>query len=335
MPKHHEFRFFENMPVELTNHMASFLPIKDAANLSRTASTMLWLKEEYVDTIAVQKLLTHVVRGEEEQALKMIKANPRLLLIPSEAIDYSGRTIKGTAFQAALGAEDHIMAQKILEGFGEEGKAIALEQLNAQYPEGIDAAVANNLETAYDFTDLINVIISGDEDACNNALEQFRSDMTTPKEITTGMHFNMQHLINAYEAYTNNFDRLANWENRNLFWVKVIGFIQRQMTANYAQYYCTGLYGVVEENMPPMRDLKLYDGRPFYSALLGVDFAIYVELGDAPVARCGGYCFQRGTAAVQDLRGQSRGLTNLCETKTSRLTELREQLGRCGTYQPK
>ena len=57
----------------------------------------------------------------------MIDANPNLLLIQTEAKDYSGRTIRGTAFQAALGAEDERMWQmmkpyfEVLESNGEIG----------------------------------------------------------------------------------------------------------------------------------------------------------------------------------------------------------------------
>jgi hypothetical protein len=50
-----------------------------------------------------------VVKGNQEAAEGMIKANKRLLLTTSQASNYSGRIIKGTAFQAAVGTEDDLM----------------------------------------------------------------------------------------------------------------------------------------------------------------------------------------------------------------------------------
>lgn len=52
------------------------------------------------------KLHTHVVRGEKEEAENLLKLFPSLLTVKGTVIDYSGRTIFGTALQIALGAED-------------------------------------------------------------------------------------------------------------------------------------------------------------------------------------------------------------------------------------
>jgi hypothetical protein len=57
------------------------------------------------------------VHGEEEESEAIIKACPELLYYGAEVIDYSGRTIIATAFQAALGAEDMRMWEMMLPYF--------------------------------------------------------------------------------------------------------------------------------------------------------------------------------------------------------------------------
>ncbi len=59
------------------------------------------------------------------------------------------------------------------------------------------------------------------------------------------LHFNMQHLIAAYNAYVKKWKDLEysapNYKNYDKFWVEIIGFIVRQMPTNYAQGYCSCL----------------------------------------------------------------------------------------------
>jgi hypothetical protein len=221
----------------LQKELLPYLANRDLVPLSQVSSTMFNCSSSRLIT----ELMSLVVKGKEDQALKMIEANPRLLLISSQAKDYSGRIIKGTAFQAALGAEDEIMVKKMLMYFDKiKGleKGEVLRQFRAQFKEGLDVAVKVNIDKAYNFHDLVNVRINGDENAIEQALEKFKKDLTFQAAITHGTHFNMYHLINAYQAYFDNFDRLANWENREWFIQKVIGFTQRQMPAYYAQIYC-------------------------------------------------------------------------------------------------
>ncbi len=80
-------------------------------------------------TALTERLLTFVVQGKQDEAEAMISANPNLLLKEGEVIDYSGRTIEGSAFQMALGAED--------VGFQPEEKCMAemiAKHLDKHYP---------------------------------------------------------------------------------------------------------------------------------------------------------------------------------------------------------
>lgn len=63
--------------------------------------------------------------------------------------------------------------------------------------------------------------------------------------------------LSAYQAYIDNFIALANWENRDKFWQKVIGYVQRQMTAYDAQIHCSGVKRVLDNENSLARQLEL------------------------------------------------------------------------------
>jgi hypothetical protein len=254
----------------------SFLSTQDKARLSSSCSSLYgFFKEE----LTAEKLLRHVVRGEQDQAQAMIAANPSLLLVRIKTNDYSGRTIKATPFQAALGAEDELMWQMMLPFFEglPEGKSKAWNQFNQQFPDGLAEQMSYELENTYDFGALIVAIINGTN--VDEMLTQFKKDMTKDHVITHGKHFNMQHLISAYKAYIDNYDAFGNWYNRNFFWQKVLGFVQRQMPANYAQAFCSGLSKIVDNSKSLKRTFIFDNGDKFFplskSSGLGFYFACY------------------------------------------------------------
>ncbi|HFD2232710.1 TPA: hypothetical protein ACF9YZ_002373 [Legionella pneumophila] len=55
-------------------------------------------------------------------------------MIKAKAKDYSGRTILGTAFQAAIGAGDKPMWEMMLPYFAGLEKGEALRQFHEQFP---------------------------------------------------------------------------------------------------------------------------------------------------------------------------------------------------------
>ncbi len=59
----------------------------DLSRISRTSRTMFFSYKPLFPAI----LLSHVIKGEEAEALEMIDKNPPLLLNLSNAIDHSGR----------------------------------------------------------------------------------------------------------------------------------------------------------------------------------------------------------------------------------------------------
>lgn len=233
---------------------------------------------------ASHQLLTHVVKGEEEQALAMLAANPGLLLFASNATDYSGRTYNNyTPFQAALLCHDVTLWKKMEPYFdrlpnGREEKA---RQFNAIFPESIPH------QRPYDFSALAETIthssaadinaalqkIQNDTEICE-ALNHFRSDFTAL--AMQEMFFNPLHLIKAFNVYKEQFDNWS-WGQRDLFWRQVIGYTERFLPACFAQAFVQGLYSIVEEHTPLVRSFKFKYNNDFYFPLvdshaLGFDF---------------------------------------------------------------
>ena len=118
------FNFFDTLPDELCLLVENNLDDSDKSRFDSTCSRfynlgfnnppgqMFGLFHEfkqphlYEASRQVQKLLLHVVRGELRQAENMIQQDPGLLLETGVVIDYSNRTVEGTALRLALAAED-------------------------------------------------------------------------------------------------------------------------------------------------------------------------------------------------------------------------------------
>lgn len=276
----------EQLPTELIQGpLAQYLSKEDLWNLSQASKVMFFSCQPLLEKQAAKILLSHVVKGEEAEALEMIDANPRLLLILSKATDYSGRSYQGlTPFQAALSSHDVALWKKIESYFDKlpDGEAEKVRQFRQLFPEGLPQ------QESYDFTELVQVISnSSDADIMaalrkeNNdtpicqALNGFRTAFTdlAIKE----MFFNPSHLIDALKVYDAQFDRWS-WNQRDLFWRQVIGYTQRFLPACYAQAFCQGLYYILEEKEPLSRLLKFRVGGASYYPLtdssgLGFDAA--------------------------------------------------------------
>jgi hypothetical protein len=295
------------------------LDTNDKVNLSKSCPSLYGFYKEELTKKATEKLVQHVVRGEQEQAEKMIAANPALLLVRSKAKDYSGRTIHGTAFQAALGAEDERMWEMMMPYFENLPEGVALKQFNQQFPDGIEDTPSKKLQPFYN--DLANAIIN-DEDNGLGAIEAFRIAITQNNHIAKGTHFNMQHLLAAYLAYIDNFVRLATLSNRDIFWQRVIGYVQRQMPANYAQAHCSGLKDVIDNGYGFNRTFRFLRWGEFFPLLgdsgLGFDFGCY------SFGRLNSFLWLH--AHLADARFTSEALDELYREKQTSLMVLDESL---------
>ncbi|MFI4917944.1 MAG: hypothetical protein ACHP65_00145 [Legionellales bacterium] len=307
-------------PLLFSGVSPSFFTTKDLYNLSLTSKTFRQLAS---DNLACARLLKHVILGDEGYAQDMIEANPTLLFMKTSAQDYSGRTIIATPFQGAIGAGDTSMWKMMLPHLDIRE---ALRQFREWFPNGIETTPAADLQAIYN--EIARAIINGDAQG-RLAIEEFRQIITSPKEITHGHHFNLQHLLAAYQAYIDNFyplSPLGNWDNLDLFWKQVIGYVQRQMTAYDAQMHCSGVHSVLDTPRLFRRLLKLSGGEEFFSPLLvnsglGFDFAVFSY-------------YSRSSAGVRWSGWHSASCEKLCRAKTNELAGLRESLEQGMRYQP-
>jgi hypothetical protein len=264
---------------------SSFFTNDDWYKLSLTSKS-LWVisspeLEERLKPIA-QKLLSHVVLGQEAVARAMIEKNPKLLLIKSEAKDYQGRTIIATPFQAALGACDKPMWERMLPHLDALKPGEALKQFQEWFPEGFkEDEISTSALKAY-YNELAQAIILN-ADGGNAAIERFREYISHHREIRQGEIFNLQHLIAAYAAYIDNFDALGTLPKLDLFWNQVMGYAQRQMSSYDAQVHCAGIQSVLNDPAKFKRSFKFLNSGEFLplavNSGLGFEFAVYSYYG--------------------------------------------------------
>jgi hypothetical protein len=96
--------------------ISPYLTLKELSQLAQTCRGTKTLFAESTVNAKVAALLQHVALGEQEEAERILKADPTLLLRTGEVTDYSGRTFKHiTAFQYALWALDRHMWTMILK----------------------------------------------------------------------------------------------------------------------------------------------------------------------------------------------------------------------------
>ncbi|MDF1654894.1 MAG: hypothetical protein P1U34_07250 [Coxiellaceae bacterium] len=218
------------------------------------------------------------VKGKEKGAQILLDAKPELLLINTEkTTDYSGKLIEGlTVFQAALCAGDVDMVKMLLPYFDalDEGDHHRSQQIQAIFPDGLDAHLAHQLDDTFDFSTVVTAISTASDievsDALNltgaafkqsdserskpdselslvEALNRFREKFTE-KSLKERIH-NPQHLLKALELCSSNFepenDAIWSGPKRQLFWRQIVGFCQRFVPACMAQAFAQGLTKLV------------------------------------------------------------------------------------------
>lgn len=110
------------------------------------------------------------------------------------------------------------------------GHQIAYEQWKQEFPDDVDYP-----PSCYNFEPLITAIKNDSmivqtgiiSPETQSLLVQFRKDFL-PGTIRSGLHFNMNHLIKACEAY------IPSWAwgcSQSLIWVQVVGYLERLVTA--------------------------------------------------------------------------------------------------------
>ena len=281
-------------------------------------------------------LVRAIVYGDLKKSEELLQAHPGLLkplLIEKITVqDYSGRKVKQkTAFQAALCAMDDELCAMLAKYMTEEDMQNQYQDI---FPTGHKSYYAT--QTPFDFSPIINAINQSNDADIQKALslelpndtaiwehlQQFRANFT--QHSCQEAVFNPQHLIKAFELYDSNFDQWS-WNQRDLFWRQVAGYVQRFLPANIAMDVAQGLYYRVEEKEPARRsfNFRMGDGAIYPMAVgsfagLGFEYAGGEPSGHVDVGVGGWY---RRCAATP-----TRTFRNLCQSKTTILGELFSQL---------
>ncbi|MDR3491351.1 MAG: hypothetical protein P4M12_04810 [Gammaproteobacteria bacterium] len=337
--------FFSSVPslkelaaTQLVNQLGS-VPAVEEFILQRPGVDMKPLLGEALERLQYQvnTLLVHVVKGDQKEAEELIKVNPKLLLSKGMVVDYSDRSIEGTAFQMALGAEDvkyhedeECMAEMIQRYLRQlpDGELEIQKQIQEQFPEGWEAK--ENERAKNDLAALNKVVnaisVSQPNDNCEAALNEFREYLKPNCVIKTGKHFNAQLLVEAFKLYDKNYDRFGDYNSHKniLCWRKVIGYIQRFLPASYAQAFVQGVYYIVESGEKLNRSLKFryendvsffpLDSDP--SSRLGFDFAAWGG-GGTRLGLCIAYVGAGSAFACQTLSSKKHlRCKSLCNVQT-------------------
>jgi hypothetical protein len=128
----------------------------------------------------------------------------------------------------------------------------------------------------------VNAITSGDKNIVEAELNQFR-EYFKPRVIKKGDGKYLDRITSALTAVLHIYhSHYEAWSGAQLskFWCNVIGYLQRRLSACYAQAHCQGLYHIAYGQRDLRRDLKLNNGSYYFAApissrqRLGFDFGV-------------------------------------------------------------
>jgi hypothetical protein len=311
----------------------------------------LFFKKYLVDTRLAQ-LLQHIAYGQKEDAEKIIKSNPGLLLLSGPIVkDYAGREIQQYPYQMVLAAADvfvkfkndvyqpdaqgeemkEMIERYCIELLGEEKGVAELERqrkmiFSDDFEEHVKQKRVEDLAAVTEMFKAIGDAEVLDEEGlleeCGKALKKFKTHLEPKGIITTttqGYHFDPQILVEAFRLYDANYATFGNnWNSpKNLFaWQKVIGLIQRYLTACDAMVLCQGPYYLVRDGEPFERTLNFRFGGGVYFPLDADPSWSFGKNGAAGGGEGLGAARRFGRLAW-GARGISLGI--LCRAKTSSL----------------
>ena len=244
-----------------------------------------------VDQAAVNQLLLHVARGEQDEAQVMLEDHPELLLHKGQVTDYSNRTFKNiTAFQVALWALDWHMWKMLRSYLPDEDAKAQLHDLEANGTEH---------GKHYDFTPLTQALRP-----CVDAYNCWKSDLYKHhwcKVVGLAQTQVPAHVANEYCRSDRAFYPTPS-------------FLEPTLPRNLA-LIDGGTYF-------PLICLPLYP-HPFIPTL-GRDFA-YLS-GCCRIDFCGSPVVTIAYATAEVIQYDYLAVTALCKVRTTQLDELKREL---------
>ncbi len=317
---------FTQLPEGPILRIASYLNDADLSSLSKTCRTFSFFTQSERPKRALTSLIAAVIDDKREKVAKILKLHPEFLLkTPHRAhLRYIESQYTWQKFyvesplKIAL-IRNQVEMIKVMVPYLQQ---LPQEEVMAQWAQA--EAVISQQKTTYDFDALIAAINTGGQDM-EEALQAFR-DMVLPQDpVTLNDYYNIEALLlAAYQAYADKFNDFADWLQRIIFCVRVIGFLQSLVTPEVAQVFCEGLYSVVEggqaiSNRARSLKLKLWTVQGgttnFYRSnnrsLAGLGFE---------------YLSHVGVAEYDSVLESTTLLEKLCRAKTSELAGFKDRL---------
>lgn len=213
-------------------------------------------------------------------AKELLQKSPEYLLERGDITDWAGRTFKNiTAFEYALWAKDFKMIEMMLGCIPEtpEGDKIRA-QLLEQYKHVTAPTYAGGGLTYTHTYDRPNLDASGIPDGTG----------TSVTKVHTENHFDITPLCDAYQDYDTNFNA-RTWAQRDAYWTKFIGKLQRLLPVHVLQRYCdpnTPFYPLPQFNSGFKRAADFYNyltdvTSSIFGSSLSSDFAL-IRPADVP-----------------------------------------------------
>ena len=263
------------------------LSLKDAARLAQVDKFFFHNTQERVNQRAAEILVEHIALGRLNEAEKIVKANPKLLLLKAKVKDYAGHLIVGadgtgaTAYECALGAgflkaaemlagyftdeEERLRQHKrqLAHGWVYEGETLftidaadaLIEEILKSSDEDIEAALKHKRNQAplENQTDL------------REALDAFREKLAPRPEVKAGKHINHQNLLNGLVRYAASWqDNRWTHDKYRLYCYQALGFIGRDESASVAKYLAKGLCNITADTMTPTNFDFSEDGGSYF-----------------------------------------------------------------------
>src|SRR3990167_419161 len=137
----------------LLDHLSPFLDVKSTARFAQTCRRIEGIFKPSLEKWAAANLLQHSVRGEQDEAKKILKSMPHLLFQKGSVTDYSGRRFKNISpLQYAAWAYDTHLLKMIVNFVTLNQTLRALHQLKELESIGTEHG------SHYDFSPLITAL---------------------------------------------------------------------------------------------------------------------------------------------------------------------------------
>ena len=216
---------------------------KAHTNTALTCSSLFSLFKPNFKSELITKLLVCVAWGQQDEVEKLLKTSPELMLEKTTFTDCSGRTFSNiSAFEFVLWALDtRYMVNMMFNCLPKDENGLKLaKELEEQYDHHQEHGVTYTLEG----------------------------------QTITEKHFDFSVLINALQAYVDNFDKWG-WEQREAHWCKVVGKAQCYVPAHVMQHYC-------EPNVP-FYPLPKFEAEQFIRSLKFYNYVNSTEMSWAGI----------------------------------------------------